>query len=478
MKKIYILALKSYLGPLVLTFFIALFVLLMQFIWKWIDDLVGKGLEWYIIAELLFYASSTFVPYALPLAILLSSLMTFGNLGEHYELVAMKSAGISLKKIMMPLVILSIIISVIAFYFSNNILPIANLKFKSLLFDVREQKLALDIKEGVFYNGLEGYVIRIGKKEKDEKTIHDIMIYDHSQKKGNTNLTTAKSGKMELTPDNKTLIFTLYNGNNYLEKTDQRNYRISRPFQRTKFKEEVRRFSLLDFELNRTNEELFKNNYSMMNLHQLKEVEDSLKQNLNKKKDNFASSMFKNFYFYSNIDTNDFNRFEISDTLKKDLLTLLSKKEKEKIIEIAINKTRRIKNNIDFAKKDSESRNKQIYKHQAEWHRKFTLSFACFVLFFIGAPLGAIIRKGGLGLPVVISVIFFVLFHIVSIIGDKSVKSGVLEAQYGMWLASAILLPIGIFLTYKATTDSPILDTDVWIKFFNKFIKKKKSKRI
>ena len=190
-----------------MTFFIALFILLMQFLWKYIDDLVGKGLEWYTIVELLAYASSTFVPLALPLAILLSSLMTFGNLGEHYELVAMKSAGISLRRIMLPLVVVSIIISGIAFYFSNNVLPIANLKFKSLLYDVREQKLALDIKEGIFYNGLSGFVIRVGKKDKDDKTIRDIKIYDHRDKKGNINLTVADSGRMELTPDGDIAIF-------------------------------------------------------------------------------------------------------------------------------------------------------------------------------------------------------------------------------------------------------------------------------
>ena len=250
-----------------MTFFISLFILLMQFLWKYIDDLVGKGLEWYIIAQLLFYASSTFVPLALPLAILLSSLMTFGNLGEYYELVAMKAAGISLRKIMMPLIIMSVIISLVAFYFSNNVLPIANLKFKSLLHDVKEQKLALDIKEGIFYNGLEGFSIRIGKKKNDDKTIRDIMIYDHTDRKGNVNLTVADSGRMELTSGGLILTFTLYNGYNYLERTDQSKYKQNRQHQKTKFREEVRTFNLMDFEMTRSNEDLFKNNYSMLNLN-------------------------------------------------------------------------------------------------------------------------------------------------------------------------------------------------------------------
>ena len=205
MKKIYLLVLRSYMGPLILTFFVAVFILLMQFLWKYIDDLVGKGLEWYIVLELLFYASSTFVPLALPLAILLSSIMTFGNLGEHYELVAMKSAGISLWKIMRPLIVLTIAISGIAFYFSNNILPVANLKFKSLLYDVRKQKLAFDITEGIFYNGMESIVMRIGKKEKDDRSIGDVMIYNHLSRQGNTDLTVADSGRMETSPDGRYL---------------------------------------------------------------------------------------------------------------------------------------------------------------------------------------------------------------------------------------------------------------------------------
>ncbi|MCD4790405.1 MAG: LptF/LptG family permease [Bacteroidales bacterium] len=457
-----------------MTFFIALFILLMQFLWKYIDDLVGKGLEWYVITELLFYASSTFVPLALPLAILLSSLMTFGNLGEHYELVAMKAAGISLRKIMMPLIVLSVIVSLIAFYFSNNVLPIANLKFKSLLYDIRQQKLALDIKEGIFYTGLDGFVIRVEKKDKDNNNmIRDIMIYDHRQKKGNTNLTVADSGSMELTSDGMNLIFTLYNGYNYQEKTDQRGYKKTNPYQRTKFREELRKFNLMDFELSRTNEDLFKSNYSMLNLRQLKKAEDSLMTRLNNRKEKIPVSMKKNFYFYNRIDSAKQATFSTDKLYTTNLLESKTKQEKVKIIDEATNRCRSVRENLNFNKKDFENRNKLIFRHQAEWHRKFTLSFACFVLFFIGAPLGAIIRKGGLGLPVVVSVLFFVLFHIISITGEKSVKSGVIDANIGMWIAPVVLLPLGIFLTYKATTDSPLLDADAWTKFFKKVFKRK-----
>lgn len=473
MKKIYWLIIKSYLGPLVFTFFIALFILLMQFLWKYIDDLVGKGLEWYIITELLFYASSTFVPLALPLAILLSSLMTFGNLGEHYELVSMKAAGISLRRVMAPLMVMSLIISGIAFYFSNNVLPVANLKFKSLLYDVREQKLALDIKEGVFYTGIDGFVIRVGEKEDDEKTIRDVLIYDHREKKGNVNVTVADSGRMELTPDGRYLIFNLFSGYNYTDKTDTRNYLEKRPFQRTKFRENYRRFDLMDFEMSRTDEDLFKSNYSMLNLTQLQEAEDSLISGLNERKTNIPDLLIRSFYFFHTIDSTRAARYEPDSAYNANFMAQYSKVQQEDIIEEATQKFRRSRDNIRYYKQEIENREEMIYKHQAEWHRKFTLSVACFVLFFIGAPMGAIIRRGGLGLPVVVSVLFFVLFHIISITGEKSVKSGAVDANIGMWIAPVVLLPLGIFLTFKATTDSPLLDAESWRKTFSKLFPKK-----
>ncbi len=449
-----------------MTFFIALFILDMQFLWKYVDDLVGKGLEWYLIGKLLFYASSTFVPLGLPLAILLSSLMTFGNLGEHYELVAMKAAGISIWKIMKPLIILSILICLLAFYFSNNILPVANLKFQSLLYDIRKKKLTFNIKEGVFYNGLDGYTIRIGKKDKDGIRIEDVMIYNHTKRLGNIDLTIAKSGRMESTPDGRYIIFTLFDGYNYHEKVDVKGYRVTRPFQRTHFQEECRRFDLKSFELNRTDETLFKDHYMMLNIAQLNKAIDSLSTKLEKKKTDFKSSFIKNnFRFYSNIDTTK----KITDTLKNlkpEFLDNFTRNEKEKILQAAIINSKNIKNNITYYIDDIAAKNKIIIKHKIIWHKKFTLSFACFVLFFIGAPLGAIIRKGGLGLPVVISVLFFILYHITSITGKKYTEAAVMDPNIGMWLSSAILLPIGVFLTYKATTDSPLLDADAWRKFF------------
>ena len=469
MKKLDWFILKSYLGPLVMTSFIALFILLMQFLWKYIDDLVGKGLEWYIIFKLLFYASSTFVPLALPLAILLSSLMMFGNLGENYELVAMKSAGISLSRIMAPLIILSIFISGLAFYFSDIILPTANLKFLSLLYDIREKKLAFNIKEGVFYNGIEGFVIRVGKKDPDGNTIRDVMVYDHSKHQGEISLTVAEWGKMELTPDKRFLIFRLYNGTNYEERTDLRQAERTRPFQRTKFKEQYQMFDLSTFQLTRTDEKLFKSNYEMLNIGQLRHSIDSINNDYHQDRNNFEKNFIHNYYYLSTIDT--ISKLSGNESLKKfnpEVLGDFDLTERHKLYEQAKNTASSVKENISMNKESLYIKSKLIHKHEVVLHKKFTFSIACFLLFFIGGPLGAIIRKGGLGLPAVISTVFFILFWILSFIGEKYTDEGVLPAYEGMWIAPAVLLPIGIFLTYKATVDASLLDMDAWFKLFKK----------
>jgi len=478
MKKLYLFILKSYLGPLVMTFFIALFILLMQFLWKYID-LVGKGLEWYVIAKLLFFASSTFVPYALPLAILLSSLMMFGNLGEHYELVAMKSAGISLSRIMKPLIVVSILISLLGFYFSNVILPTANLKFLSLLFDIREKKLAFNIKEGVFYYGIDGYVIRVGKKDLDGNTIRDVMIYDHTLHQGDVSLTVAKWGKMELTPDKRFLIFRLFNGTNYEERTDLRNSSSTHPFQYSKFSEQYQQFDLSTFQLTRTDEKLFKNNYEMLNTGQLQKSIDSIQKETLNEQINFGKLFIHNYYFLSATDT-------LKKTVKnvagfrppKDLFAGFTTDDCSRIIESAKNAAFSINENLKANSENFYEKEKKLHRYQVALHKKFTFSIACFLLFFIGAPLGAIIRKGGLGLPAVISTIFFILFWILSITGEKYVIEGVLPAYQGMWIAPMVLLPIGVFLTYKATIDASLLDVDAWIKFLLNLKSLAKKKRV
>lgn len=483
-KKLYTLMLRSFFGPFIFTLFIAIFVLLMQWLWKYIDDLVGKGLEWTLIAQLLFWSATTMIPMALPLAILLSSIMTFGNMGEHYELVALKSAGISLQRIMMPLIIVVLLLCVAAFYFSNNVLPYANLKMGSLLYDVREQKPALNIKEGIFYNGIDDFVIKVGKKDPDGVTIYNVMIYDHTASMGNTNLTVAEKGTMEMTEDKRYLIFTLNNGVNYYERTDFHRTKTNHPLQRTKFKEEVRRFDLSGFTLNRTNEEFFKGYYQMMDLSQLSHTSDSLSSRLDTLKEAYVVSMENNLLYYNRYYKNDSitgaalekDTTKGKDTTKPmsgEFLSNFSTNEQAEIVSYALNQARTIKEHVFYNNEDFFGRKKYIIRHDIEWHRKFTLSFACLVLFFIGAPLGAIIRKGGLGLPVVVSVIFFVIYHVISFTFEKTVREGVIPAYFGMWIPALIFLPLGIFLTLKATSDSSLFDANAYLGIFKGLFRKK-----
>ena len=472
MKKIYKLVLKAYSGPLVMTFFIALFILLMQFLWKYVDDLVGKGLTWDVIVQLLFYASWTFVPMALPLAILLASLMTFGNLGENYELVAIKAAGISLRRLMMPLVILSIVISIAAFFFSNNVLPYANLKFRSILYDVRQQKLALNIKEGVYYSDIDGYVMRVGKKMPVTNMLKDIQIYDHTKAGGNIMLTIADSGTMVQTSDQQFLILTLNHGYNY-DATANSDAFNKKPFQKTSFEKEVLRFDLSGFKMVRTDEDLFKKNYMMLNLTQLQKQIDSLTTIYELATKTARFNILYSFYDFQQSNADVANKKLRIDTVLKNKKVFGKNFKKDQwvsIVELAANSARQVQTTLADMNTNLKDQDRTIRKHEVEWWRKFTLSIACLILFFIGAPMGAIIRKGGLGLPLILAVLFFVLYHVISMTGEKSANAGALAPMVGMWLSSIVLLPIGIYLTYKATTDSPLLDADAYVKVVKRFL--------
>ena len=436
----------------------------MQFLWKYIDDLVGKGLEWYLIAELLFYASATFVPLALPLAILLSSLMTFGNLGEHYELVSMKAAGVSLQKAMRPLVIVSILISLLAFYFSNNILPIANLKFQSLYYDIREKKMAFNIKEGIFYHELDGYTIRIGEKESDDIHIKDITIYNHTQGLGNIDVTIAKSGKMETTPDGRYMIFTLYDGHDYVEKVDESGHRKNRPFERSTFKEKYVKFDLGNFEMGHIDESLFKKHYMMLNIKQLMFSVDSLKLINDDKKEKFISSFISNLPVYNKIDSSTFLQ---SDTTGiTNILPQLSKFDKQNLLNQSIINSQSIANNIKFSMDELQASEVLITKFIITIHEKFTLSFACFNPLFYWCSHGRHYseRRSWISGSNFRHFLYYLSYCFNN--REKICNCRNSYPEIGMWLASAILLPIGIFLTYKATNDAPLLDADNYRKLF------------
>ncbi|MBL4709311.1 MAG: LptF/LptG family permease [Flavobacteriales bacterium] len=457
------------------TFFISIFVLLMQFLWKYIDDLVGKGVDFLVFAKLLFYVSASLVPMALPLAILLSSLMTFGNLGEHYELVAFKSAGISLKRVLKPLAIVVFLLSIVAFLFSNYWLPVANLKSKSLLYDIKQQKPTMDIQAGMFSNDLDGITIRVKEKKiiDDVEHLYDVLIYDHKDGIGNRKVTKAEEGIMTITPDKHFLEFRLFNGTSY---EDDKNGHIKKnyPLKRTKFKEYLIRSDLSQFNLNRTDENLFKSNYKMLNLSQLESQIDTLRKVRDTHFDAFKTGLKSSSFLYSKLNENTFKQARIKRPIDFDSLTAsFDKNRKTQILSTAANLSRNSKSRLHSIVNDMYSRNKFIHSHEIQWHKKLTLPFACIILFLIGAPLGAIIRKGGLGMPIVISVVFFLLFHILSITGEKMAKEGALPSVEGMWMASAILLPIGLFFTYKATSDSALFRFDAYFNIIRSIFKKK-----
>jgi len=448
----------------------------MQFLWKYIDDLVGKGLEWKVILELLVYASANLVPMALPLSTLLASLMTMGNLGENNELLAMKSAGISLPRILSPLIVITMLISTSAFFFSNNVLPYTNLKISTLLYSVKQQKPELAIKEGVFTTINDVYSIKVGEKDPKTNLMHRIMIYDHSKNIGNVVITNADSGYIKVSSDEKRMVATLYSGNTYEEREESTSSRRMqlRKFPSTKqtFEEQVIIFELQGKGLQRSDEDLFKSSAQTMNLHQLVVVKDSLLKQYHLKEKtfqkNFISKVIQKNSEQSKADTFRKIKYRLSSD---SIYNLLSNKDKQRVIGIALANTRTIKSYISSTNDEFYSKGKYIAKHKIEWNRKFSLSFACFVFFFIGAPLGAIIRKGGLGMPVVISVLFFVLYYIITISGEKFARELIWQPAAGMWLSSFILLPLGIFLSYKATTDSVIMNADFYIESVKKLVR-------
>ncbi len=476
MKKLHIFILKSYIGPFILTFFIAQFLLLMQFLWKYIDDLIGKGLDFMVIAELLVYASAGLVPLALPLAILLSSIMTFGNLAEHNELMSLKSAGINLFRIMSSLIILVIVISGGAFFFSNNIMPYTNLKMGSLLYDVRKQKPEVSIKEGIFSDALEGYIIKVSHKSKKTSMLYNLMIYDHTKKNGNRKVTLADSATMQVTNDNMFMILNMYSGTNYdeVEEKGKRRDKKEYPHQVTKFEQQRVLIDMSGLGFERTDEKLFKNHCQMLNINQLETAVDSLNIKFEQRENVFEANLQKSNYFKRlRLSRNDSNWYKMDfvplqslniDSLFNSLMPL----QKKSILDHAKNYVRSTQSFIESTSNEFNGKMKWIKRHEIEWHRKFTLSFACLLLFFIGAPLGAIIRKGGLGLPVVVSVLFFVIYYVITISGEKSAKIGEWPAWLGMWISAIILFPLGMFLTYKAATDSVILNVETYIKAFKK----------
>lgn len=480
MKKIHLLIVKAFIRPFIVTFFIVMFVLLMLFLFKYIDDLIGKGFEWYVILQLLWYASATNVAMALPLAMLLSSIMTFGNLGENYELVAIKSAGVSLNSAMRPLLVLVTLMSIGAFLFSDYMLPVANLKMGSLLYDVRNQKAAFLIEEGIFNNSIQGYSIRVQKKDKDGRTLHNLIIYDQTASNGNVSTIIAKSGLMYKIDNDRTLVLELKDGVRYEESQGDKGYDPRRRFTRFRFKETEQKFDLSAFKMQRTDENLFKSNYAMLNLRQLGYYRDSTQKTLDSITRGYTRYTLPGYRLYSGSlkSLPKVDAAKVQD-YQRSISEIIPSSELNNITSNAISEARGISDNLGTRGEEFKEYEKGIRRYIIEYNRKFTLSISCLILFSIGAPLGAIIRKGGLGLPVVMSIIFFLIYHIISTIGEKSAKEGTISPIAGMWIAIVVLAPVGAFLTYKATSDSALFDLEYYKiitqRFFKRFSKKDKN---
>ena len=565
-KKLDLLIVKAFIGPFIATFFITLFVLVLQFFWLYIDDVVGKGIDLFTVAQLIMYLAATLVPLALPLAVLLSSIMTLGNLGETYELIAIKSAGISLLRFMRPLFLVSVLLTIVAFFFNNTVLPIANLKMNTIKFDIIYTKPAFDIQEGVFYDRIDGFVIKIGKKEKDNSTIRDVVIYEQN---GGTqdNVIIADSGKMVVTPDKQSLEFILKSGSRYQEKANGGPF--GSQLVRMSFDTYKKVMDLSSFKMNKTDDSAFKNNNQMLTIPQLTRRIDSIKM-INANYIDQASRKVNSYLKFSDyLDSPSWNRLAEDTTSSR---FLVSKTYVTDSIRKTWTKARHQRDSTDKAQAATEKAiadaakkapppppaspghpvntrangavfvtpartNPQPTLHpvipipggqainrlatlpqpppltfedllpdfvrttvidhantalnnaragaeqpfvlyqnevnnlrgfQIAWHEKITLAVAVLVMFLIGAPLGSIIRKGGIGLPLVFAVIFFVIFFLLNNFGKKFVKEGVLGPIGGMWMATYVLTPIGLFLTYKAMHDSQLFNKEFYYRISKK----------
>jgi lipopolysaccharide export system permease protein len=471
--------LKHFLGPFALSFVLVMFVLLMQFLWKWVDVLVGKGLEWTVIAELMTYIGIGLMPLALPLAMLLSTLMAMGNMGENNETLALKAAGVSLARIMTPLFITVVMLTVGAFFLSNNIIPYVNLKAYSLLYDVQKKRPELQIREGVFYNGIDGVSLKIGQRNEKTNLLKRILIYNHKQGSGNIDVTYADSGYMKLTDDQRFLVVSLFNGNMYQEVQSSNNpqgYEL-KPFRHTSFGSQQVIIPLDNYKFDRTNESLFKDSERMQNIDQLVKSRDSLDRQRKFKVNMYLSGYLHTGYFrkpneldtsYKTAKLEKFKAYNADSVYEK-----LKKEEKLTSIESALASAQSTQQYLLANSWDLQTNTEQINRMGVEMHKKFTLSLAALLFFFIGAPLGAIIRKGGFGMPIIVSVVFFISYYIISITGEKFAREGVWSIFYGTWFSTFIMLVIGIFLTYKSMNESQLFSYDAYAQVFKKIFRQK-----
>ena len=488
MKRLHRYILRAFIGPWFITFLLCVFLLLMQFLWRYIDDLVGKGLDFSIILELMFYASFSLVPLALPLSGLLASIMAMGKFGETNELFAMKSGGVSLYKIMMPLVVFNIIISVAAFFFSNNLMPYTNLKMRSLLFGIQQQRPEVIIQNGIFVEPADDIFIKVDQKTRNND-LNGILIYDHRATSTPNNVTMASSGNILITEDNSMMILELHNGTRH-EDVKGSNFQ----HQSSKFERQITYLELDATGIDKNNEEFFKGGYEMLDNKQLSYTMDSLNAALNEREQEICGN-FKRFQIYKGM--NDVysganmsyayskapllritaNDESVVSKIRIDtLLSMMDNVQKEQVYEFAVNYSRSADTYLNIVSDEIDGTRRWIVRHEIEWYRKYSLSLACLLFCLIGIPLGSIIRKGGFGLSMVVSVLIFLVYYIVSTTFESTVKELVTPTYFGMWISTIVLLPIGIYLVVSVANDNLRINPRVMNKIINiiKFKRKKK----
>ncbi len=460
------LILNAFVGPFILTTAVVVFVLLTNMIASYLDDLLGKGLSWFVFAKLIAFFAMNLLPMALPLAILLASLITFGNLGEHNELTALKSSGVSLLRVLRPIFIFSIFLAIFSFWFNDKVVPWANLKVFSLLWDIKQKTPTFNLKEGVFYSGLPNYSIKINKKiGEDGKHLKGIMIYNHRASQGNSELIMADSGNMYTIKNDKYLVLELFNGKSYHDQAAGNvlagNTSSNERFVTNKYEKTQIVFNLDAFDMKKTDESLFSGHRYMHGIQQLWKDIDSLGRVTSGYAKNGLIAIQSGYHYHLRIKPDTIFK---QDTTKKtgQLIFNTSNPSLIQITERATQQARNVEAMLKSRKEQNEHQLRNLREYYIEFQKKFTFAFACITMFLIGAPLGAIIKKGGLGLPVLIAIIFFVCWHVMSISGDKWAKEGILPVEVGMWFPNVLLILCGFYFLRQAKNDSRIFEADIY----------------
>lgn len=472
-KKLDIFILKSFCMLFMGTFFICLFIFMMQFLWKYVDEMVGKGLEMSILAQFFFYSALTLVPVSLPLAVLLAALITFGNFGERFELLAMKAAGISLIKIMRPLIIFISFVCCISFYFQDVIAPIAQTKLWTLLISMKQKSPEVDIPEGVFYDEIDGYNLYVKHKNRDTGMLYDVLIYNFDKGFENAQIIKADSGRLEMTADKQHLYLHLYSGEQFENLKQQNMSQKNVPFRREEFGE---KHAIIEFDsdFNMVDEGIMSNQSGSKNMAALQADIDSMTvRNDSVGRAYFREAMsgvYRVAADLSKADTAKIEKARLAEYNVDSLFRVSTLSEKQNIISKAASRAGSAGSDWSFKGVTLSRSDKDLRNHKKEWHKKLTLSLSCLMFFFIGAPLGGIIRKGGLGMPVVVSVLLFIVYYIIDNSGGKMARDGRWVVWTGMWLSTAVLAPLGAFLTYKSNNDSTVLNIDAYVLWFKKLL--------